>query len=117
MSSWDKNATDTMDIFLGNRLKNWAARMQPRSVAKKLLLDAASGMRSDMPERDGSPIRPIMRRFRALSVSLIDGLASQGFPAEMLSAVGEHHPTRARYERDIVLHSFPTGMGIYLLTA
>lgn len=117
MNSWDKNTTDPIDIFLGNRLKNWATRMQPRSVTRKLLLDAASGMRSDMPEANDSPLRPIMRRFRALSVSLIDGLASQGFPAEMLSAVGEHHPTRARFERDIVLHSFPTGMGIYLLTA
>ena len=117
MSSCDKNAADPMDINLGNRLKDWATCMQPRPVVRKLLLDAASGLRSDTPEQDEWRIRPILRRFRALSVSLIDGLASRGFPAEMMSAVGEHHPYRARFERDIVLHSFPTGMGIYLLTA
>ncbi len=117
MSSCDRNGTDPMDKYLGNRLKNWAIRVQPRPIVKRLVLEAALEASSGGAEPDDLRINPIARGFRALSVSLIDRLTSQGLPAEMLSVVGEHRPTRGRYERDIVLHSFPTGMGIYLLMA
>jgi hypothetical protein len=117
MSSCDKSATDPMDNYLSNRLKYWATRVQPRPIVKRLLLEAASESRSGGSKQGNMPISPIARGFRALSVSLIDRLTSQGLPAEMLRVVGEDHPTRGRFERDIVLHSFPTGMGIYLLMA
>jgi len=117
MSSRKRNATDPVDIFLGNRLKNWAARIQPRPIVRRLILEAASEAKSAAMERDPLWITPIARRFKALSISFIDRLSSQGYPAEMLSAIGNFHPTGSRYERDIVLHSLPTGMGIYMLIA
>ena len=117
MSSCDESTTDPMDKYLGNRLKNWATRVQPRPIVKRLLLEAASEVSSGGSKQNDLSINPIARGFRALSVTLIDRLTSQGLPAEMLRVVGEHHPTRDRFERDIVLHSFPTGTGIYLLMA
>jgi len=81
------------------------------------MLEAASEANTAAMERDSMRISPIARRFKALSISFIDRLSSQGYPAEMLSAIGNFHPTGSRYERDIVLHSLPIGMGIYLLMA
>jgi hypothetical protein len=81
------------------------------------MLEAASEAKSVAIKRDSLRINPIARRFKALSLSFVDRFSSQGFPAEMLSAIGGFHPTGSRYERDIVLHSLPTGMGIYLLMA
>jgi hypothetical protein len=106
-----------MDKYLGNRLKNWATRVQPRPIVKRLLLEAASEASSGGSKQADLSINPIARGFRDLSVSLIDRLTSQGLPAEMLRVVGGDHPTRGRFERDIVLHSFPTGTGFYLLMA
>lgn len=117
MSSRKPGVTDPVDIYLGNRLKNWAARRQPRPIVRRHMLEAASEAESAAMERDSLRINPIARRFKALSISFIDRLSSQGFPAEMLSAMGNFHPSGSRYERDIVLHSLPTGMGIYLLMA
>jgi len=117
MSSCDNNATDPKDIYLGNRLKNWAAQVQPRPILKRLVLEAAREADSDRVLQEGTRASPLVRRVKALSVSLIEHLASQGLPEEMSSAVGGFHRSKANYDRDIVLHSFPTGMGIYLLMA
>lgn len=117
MSSCDNNTTDPMDIYLGNRLKNWAAQVQPRPKLKRLVLEAAREADSDRFLHEGTRETPLVRRVKALSVSLIEHLASQGLPEEMSSAVGGFHRSKAGFERDIVLHSFPTGMGISLLLA
>lgn len=117
MSSCDDNATDPMDIYLGNRIKNWAAQVQPRPIVKRLIMEAAGGVDSKRLLQESPRPSSLVRRFKALSVSLIEHLASQGFPEEMSSAVGGFHRSKAGYERDIILHSFPTGMGIYLLMA
>jgi hypothetical protein len=117
MSSCDNNATDPMDNHLGNRLKNWAAQVQPRPVVRRLVLEAASRADSGPALQQRSQASSLVRRFNALSVSLVERLASQGLPEEMSSAVGGFHRSARKYERDIVLHSFPTGMGIYMLMA
>ena len=117
MSSCDKSTTDPMDKYLGNRLKNWATRVQPRPIVRRLLLEAASEASSGGSKQGNMRISPIARGFRTLSASLVERLTSQGLPAEMLRVVGESHPTRGRFEREIVMHSFPTGMSIFLLMA
>jgi hypothetical protein len=117
MSSCDNNTTDPMDKYLGNRLKNWATRVQPRPVVRKLVLEAARDADSDRILQESVRSNPLVRRFKTLSVSLIDHLASQRLPEEMSSAVGGYHRSSVRYERDVVLHSFPSGTGIYLMMA
>lgn len=116
MSSCENN-TDPMDTYLGNRLKNWAARVQPRPIVRNLVMEAAKGVDSEQIVQDDKSAGPLVRRFKALSVSLIEHLASQGLPEEMSSAVGGYHRSSVRYDRDMVLHAFPAGTGIYLMMA
>jgi hypothetical protein len=80
-------------------------------------MEAAKGAESGRILQDNARTIPLVRRVKALSVSLIEHLASQGLPEEMSSAVGGYHRSSVRYERDMVLHSFPTGTGIYLMMA
>ncbi len=117
MSSCDNGTTDPMDKYLGNRLKNWATQVQPRPVIRRLVLEAASEADSDRILQEGADASPLVRRFKALSVSLIEHLASQRLPEEMSSAVGGYHRSSVRYDRDAILHSFPSGTGIYLMMA
>lgn len=117
MSSCDSNSTDPMDIYLGNRLKNWATRVQPRPIVRRLVLDAAREADSDRILQESVRSNPLVRRFKALSVSLIEHLASQGLPEEMSSAVGGYHRSSVRYDRDVILHSFPSSTGTYLMMA
>jgi len=117
MSSRKRDVTDPVDIYLGHRLKNWAARRQPRPIVRRQVLEAASEAKSAAMERNFLRINPFARVFKALSFLFVDRLSSQGYPAEMLRAIGDFHPNGSRYQRDIVLNSLPTGMGIYLLMA
>ena len=117
MSSCDKTGADPMDKYLGSRLKNWAARAQPRPIVRRLLLEAASEAKQGaikLVEIRPTPFASKLITFPAL---VIDRLSAQGLPAEMSVAMGRIHPTRGKYAREVIVHSFPTGMGIYLLMA
>jgi hypothetical protein len=106
-----------MDIYLGNRLKNWGAQVQPRPIVKRMILDAARGADTEKIRQEAARTSLLVRRFKALSVSLIEQFVAQRLPEEMSSAVGGYHRSSVRYERDVILHSFPSGTGIYLMMA